>query len=189
MRVRVSHWTKIFYAYKFLNRRPQAKTAFSEHRWSPWVSLARFAFQLPVKLITDSSLKNFYICLQWRHVVLLERDSNLATSCSVIEKKLLVWKVKFCKFSLFSSYFFCQLLGKSYIDTNNQSRICGKGVGSGLFSSDSLESKSSELIEIAHIWPYYSVEWLYKISFESYGQFLRKSKKVEKWLFFDHFLG
>ena len=44
----------------------------------------------------------------------------------------------------------------------NQSRICGKGVGLSLFPSDSL-------------------------SFESYEQFLRKSKKVEKWLFFGHF--
>ena len=37
----------------------------------------------------------------------------------------------------------------------NQSRICGKGVGLSLFPSDSL-------------------------SFESYEQFVRKSKKVEK---------
>ena len=33
----------------------------------------------------------------------------------------------------------------------NQSRICGKGVGLGLFPSDSLESQSYEIIEIAHI--------------------------------------
>ena len=44
----------------------------------------------------------------------------------------------------------------------NQSRICGKGVGLSLFPSDSL-------------------------SFESYEQFVKKSKKVEKWLFFGHF--
>ena len=40
----------------------------------------------------------------------------------------------------------------------NQSRICGKGVGLGLFPSDSLQSQSYELIEIAHIGPYYGVE-------------------------------
>ena len=33
----------------------------------------------------------------------------------------------------------------------NQSRICGKGVGLGLFPSDSLESQLYEFIEIAHI--------------------------------------
>ena len=38
-------------------------------------------FQMPVKLI------NFYIRLQWLPLVLLEWDSNLATSCSVIEKR------------------------------------------------------------------------------------------------------
>ena len=40
----------------------------------------------------------------------------------------------------------------------NQSRICGKGVGLGLFPSDSLQSQSYEFIEIAHIGPYYGVE-------------------------------
>ena len=39
----------------------------------------------------------------------------------------------------------------------------------------------------AHIGLLYGVEELEKISFESYGQFLRKAKKVEKWLFFGHF--
>ena len=33
----------------------------------------------------------------------------------------------------------------------DQSRICGKGVGLGLFPSDSLQSQSYEFIEIAHI--------------------------------------
>ena len=37
----------------------------------------------------------------------------------------------------------------------NQSRICGKGVGSGLFPSVSLE-----FIKIADIGPYYGLEWL-----------------------------
>ena len=39
-----------------------------------------------------------------------------------------------------------------------QSHICGKGVGLGLFPSDSFESQSYEFIEIAHIGPYYGVE-------------------------------
>ena len=39
----------------------------------------------------------------------------------------------------------------------NQSRICGKGVGLDLFPSDSLESQPYEIIEIAHIGPYYGV--------------------------------
>ena len=33
----------------------------------------------------------------------------------------------------------------------NQSRICGKGVGLGLFPSDSLQSQLYEFFEIAHI--------------------------------------
>ena len=41
---------------------------------------------------------------------------------------------------------------------NDQSRICGKGVGLGLFPSDSLESQSYEFIEVAHIGTYYGVE-------------------------------
>ena len=40
----------------------------------------------------------------------------------------------------------------------NQSRICGKGVGLGLSPSDSLQSQSYEIIEIAHIGPYFGVE-------------------------------
>ena len=43
---------------------------------------------------------------------------------------------------------------------NNQSHMCGKRVGLGFFPSDSLESQSYEFIEIAHIGPYYGVEWL-----------------------------
>ena len=35
----------------------------------------------------------------------------------------------------------------------NQSRICGKVVGAGLFPSDSLESQSYEIDEIAHKGP------------------------------------
>ena len=74
--------------------------------------------------------------------------------------------------------------GTRYFGHNiNQSRICGKEFGLGLFPSDSLQSQLYEFIEIAHIGPYYGVEGLYKYSFESYGQFLRQSKKVEKWLF------
>ena len=40
----------------------------------------------------------------------------------------------------------------------NQSRICGKGVGLGFFPSDSLETQSYEFIETAHIGPYYGVK-------------------------------
>ena len=35
----------------------------------------------------------------------------------------------------------------------NQSRMCGKGVGSSLFPSDSLESHSYEFDALAHIGP------------------------------------
>ena len=41
---------------------------------------------------------------------------------------------------------------------SNQSRICGKGVGLGLFPSDSLQSQSYQFIGIAHIGPYYGLE-------------------------------
>ena len=41
---------------------------------------------------------------------------------------------------------------------NDQRRICGKGVGLGLFPSDSLQSQSYEFIEIENIGPYYGVE-------------------------------
>ena len=57
----------------------------------------------------------------------------------------------------------------------------------GLILAMFLTSQPCEFNEIAHEGPYNSVEGLYKISFESYGQFLRKSKKVEKRLFFGHF--
>ena len=40
----------------------------------------------------------------------------------------------------------------------NQSRICGKGVGLGLFPSESLQSQPYEFDEIAHIGPCYGVE-------------------------------
>ena len=39
-----------------------------------------------------------------------------------------------------------------------QSRMCGKGVGLGLFPSDSFQSQSYEFIENAHIGPYYGVK-------------------------------
>ena len=38
--------------------------------------------------------------------------------------------------------------------------MCGKGVGSGLFPSDSLESQSFDFDKIAHIGPYCGVERL-----------------------------
>ena len=40
----------------------------------------------------------------------------------------------------------------------NQSLVCGKGVDLGLFPSDSLESQSNDIIEIAHIGLYHGVE-------------------------------
>ena len=57
----------------------------------------------------------------------------------------------------------------------------------GLILAMFLTSQPCESNEMAHKGPYKSVEGLYKISYESYGQFLRKSKKVEKRLFFGHF--
>ena len=53
----------------------------------------------------------------------------------------------------------------------------------GLILAMFLTSQPCEFNETAHEGPYNSVKGLYKISFESYGQFLRKSKKVEKRLF------
>ena len=50
-----------------------------------------------------------------------------------------------------------------------------------------LPSQPYDFDAIAYIGLYYDVERLQKISFESYGQFLRKSKNVEKSLFFGHF--
>ena len=70
---------------------------------------------------------------------------------------------------------------------SNQSRICGKGVGLGLFPSDSLQSQLYEFIEIAHM----DHTMVYNLTVEYFvrtvRQFLRKSKKVEKRLFFGHF--
>ena len=45
-----------------------------------------------------------------------------------------------------------------FMSSLNQSRTCGKGVGLGLFPSDSLQSQSYESIEIARMGPYYGVE-------------------------------
>ena len=47
----------------------------------------------------------------------------------------------------------------------------------GLHLAMFLTSQQYEFDEITHKGPSYSVEGLYKNSFESYGQFLRKSKK------------
>ena len=57
----------------------------------------------------------------------------------------------------------------------------------GLFLAMFPSSQQYEFNEITHKGPYYSVERLYKISFKSYGQFLRNLKNVEKWLNFGHF--
>ena len=54
--------------------------------------------------------------------------------------------------------------------------------------------RSYDIHEIAQIKPLYGVERLHKsvfksssVSFESYEQFMRKSKKVQKWPFFGNF--
>ena len=66
----------------------------------------------------------------------------------------------------------------------SQSRICGKGVGLGLFPSVSLESQSYEIDEISHITLLYDVERLYESSFKSLKICLTKSKKAPNWSFF-----
>ena len=58
---------------------------------------------------------------QWWPIVLLEWDSNLANSCSVIEKKTNSLKCIFLQFFTFFSYFFASGSEKIYIDTNNNS--------------------------------------------------------------------
>ena len=62
----------------------------------------------------------------------------------------------------------------------NQSRICGKGVGLGLFPTDSLQSQSYEFIEIAHIEPYYGVEMTVEIFVRIVWTVF---EKIEKWRF------
>ena len=59
---------------------------------------------------------------------------------------------------------------------DNQSRFCGKGVGLGLFPSDSLESQSKDFDVIAHAAAPLGVERLFKILWKSFGQFLRNLK-------------
>ena len=59
-------------------------------------------------------------------------------------------------------FVFLNSTSKNYHGIKNQSRICDKGVGLSLFPSDSL-------------------------SFESYEQFVRKSKKLKNDCFFGHF--
>ena len=51
----------------------------------------------------------------------LEWDSNVATSFSVIEKKLIFWKVFFCSLSLSFSYVFASGSEKNYNETNSNS--------------------------------------------------------------------
>ena len=66
----------------------------------------------------------------------------------------------------------------------HQSRICGKGVGLGLFPSDSLQCQLYEFTEIAHIGAYYGVENDCR-NFRSnrMDSFLRKSKKSKNGCF------
>ena len=77
----------------------------------------RRAFQISVELITEASLKkNFYMRFQWWQAVLLEWDSNVANSRSVIEKKRIFWNVLFLQFFTFFQLRF-QWLGKKSILT------------------------------------------------------------------------
>ena len=64
----------------------------------------------------------------------------------------------------------------------NQSRMCGRGVGSGLSPSDSLESQSYDFDEIAHIRPIYGVQRLRKASLKPKKVFA-KIEKVQNWPF------
>ena len=57
----------------------------------------------------------------------------------------------------------------------------------GLILDMFLTSQPNEFDEITHKGPKFNVEGLYESSFESYEQFLRKLKKVEKWLFLGFF--
>ena len=57
----------------------------------------------------------------------------------------------------------------------------------GLILAMFLTSQPCEFNEIAHEGPFNSLEGLYKISFESYEQFLRKPKKSQKTTVFGHF--
>ena len=59
---------------------------------------------------------------QWWQIVLLEWDSNIANSCSVIEKKTNFLKyIFFAIFHFFSVTFLPVARKKIYIDTNNNS--------------------------------------------------------------------
>ena len=65
--------------------------------------------------------------------------------------------------------------------SQNQSRICGRGVGSGLFPSESLESQSYEFIEITHkvplIWFRMTVENFVRIVWTVFEK-IEKSRKM-----------
>ena len=68
-----------------------------------------------------------------------------------------------------------------------QSRICGKGIGLGLFPPESLQSQSYEFIEIAHIGPYYGVETdCGKFRSNRMNSFRENQKKLKNG-FFAHF--
>ena len=71
------------------------------------------------------------------------------------------------------------------VQLGNHNRICGKGVVLGLFPSDSLQSQSYEIIEIAHIGPYYyGVENFVRIV---WTVFVKIKKKSKNGCFFSHF--
>ena len=62
-----------------------------------------------------------------------------------------------------------------------------KGVGLGLFPSDSLKSQSYEFIEIVHIGPYYGVENDCRKFRSNRTESFCENQKRPKWLFLGHF--
>ena len=75
---------------------------------------------------------------------------------SIYRKGILLEKImkhlKMTKLKRYSLQQFRLSCGLCALTTHlHQSRVCGKGVGSGLFPSDSLQSEIYEFIEIAQI--------------------------------------
>ena len=76
---------------------------------------------------------------------------------------------------------YCEIVGIA-----NHSRICGKEVGLGLFPSDSLQSKSYQFFEIAHIGPDYGVENDYRKVRSNRIESFCENQKSQKMAFY-HF--
>ena len=69
------------------------------------------------ELIARAASENSCMRFQWWQTVLLEWDSNLANSCSVIEKEQVFRNELFLEIFIFLQPRFCQWLGKNHIDT------------------------------------------------------------------------